>query len=180
MTVDLLVAVGIGLSIAFFRFVKEMSELGEPQIVSLQDPKDPYPGSHTLEPGLRSRIGVVQPEGPLFFGVADKVFRMSEFFGPYEVVILSLKRVPIMDISGAFALDDLIEYALHRKTKVLITEMIQPIQQQMENLGILKKIGQQACFDNFNEAFQQAINLLHEKDNSSVSEISEPKSTRLQ
>lgn len=74
-----------------------------------------------------------------------------------------------MDISGAFALEDLIEYALNRKTKVLITEMIQPIKQQMENLGILKKIGQQACSDNFNEALQQAINLLHEMDNSSPS-----------
>jgi SulP family sulfate permease len=179
MTVDLLVAVGIGLSIAFFRFVKEMSELGEPQMVSLQDPKDPYPGSDSLSPGLRSRIGVVQPEGPLFFGVADKVYRTSEFFGPYEVVIISLKRVPVMDISGAFALDDLIEYALNRKTKVLLTEMTKPIQQQMENFGILKKIGQQACSDSFNEALQQAKNLLHEKDRlSSLPEVSEPQPMR--
>jgi SulP family sulfate permease len=174
MAVDLLVAVGIGLSIAFFRFVKEMSELGEPQMVSLQDPKDPYPGSDSLAPGLRSRIGVVQPEGPLFFGVADKVYRTSEFFGPYDVVIISLKRVPVMDISGAFALDDLIEYALKRKTKVLLTEMPQAIQQQMENFGILKKIGRQACSDSFNEALQQAKNLLYEKDNPSSSTKLQP------
>jgi len=72
-------------------------------------------------------------------GVADKVYRTSEFFGPFKVVIISLKRVPVLDISGPFALDDLIEYALNRKTIILLTEMSEGIQQQLEDFQIQKK-----------------------------------------
>ena len=86
-----------------------------------------------------------------------------------------LKRVPVMDISGAFALDDLIEYARNRKTKVLLTEMSPTIQQQMDHFGILRKVGLPSCSGNFTEALQQARNLIHEQDRlNSVSNLPKP------
>lgn len=57
---DLLVAVGVGLAIAFFLFVRDMSELWAPEVQSLgeseRDPKARMPGH------LRKLIGVLAPQ----------------------------------------------------------------------------------------------------------------------
>ncbi len=163
MSIDLLVAVGVGLSIAFFRFVKEMSDMGAPKVVSLQDPDEPLPGRDLIEPELRDRIGVVQPEGPLFFGVADAVYRTSQFFTRYDVVIVSLRQVPVIDLSGAFALEDLIGYARARGTEVLLTDLCAAVAAELESFGILRKVGRGNCFDRFESAARRARELVSAK-----------------
>ena len=55
--VDLLVAVGIGLAIAFFLFVKQMSEMGAPEVVGLDQSgqREPFSNNH-CPVSLGSRI----------------------------------------------------------------------------------------------------------------------------
>ncbi len=163
MSIDLLVAVGVGLSIAFFRFVKEMSEMGAPKVVTLSDPFEPHAGDEGLEPVLRDRIGVVQPEGPLFFGVADAVYRTSQFFNRYDVVIISLSRVPVIDLSGAFALEDLIGYAHARETQVLLADLCPAVAAALESFGILHRVGRENCFERFELAARRAQELISAK-----------------
>ncbi|MGH7255319.1 MAG: SulP family inorganic anion transporter, partial [Nitrospirales bacterium] len=160
MSIDLLVAVAVGLSIAFFRFVKEMSDLGAPKVVSLQDPREPLPGRELIDSSIWDRIGIIQPEGPLFFGVADAVYRTSRFFIKYDVVILSLSRVPTIDVSGAFMLEDLIQLARKSDTHVLITELTPTVRSELEKLEILQKVGSENCFDQFDLAVDRARGLI--------------------
>lgn len=163
MSIDLLVAVGVGLSIAFFRFVKEMSEIGSPTVVNLRDPNEPLQGRDSLDASLRDRIGVVQPEGPLFFGVADAVYRTSQFFNRYDVAIVSFRQVPVIDLSGAFALEDLIEQAHALHTHVLFSDVRPEVRQEMQKLGTLAKVKEENCFDSFEEAVQRAKELVSQK-----------------
>lgn len=164
MSIDLLVAVSIGLAIAFFRFVKQMSELSAPRIISLEDPKDPFPGKDLIENSLRDKIGVIQPEGPLFFGIADQMYQTAQFFHRYEVAIISFRHVPIIDVSGAFALEDLLEQSHKYKTRVLFSDLNAHVREELEKLNVLKKVGHENCFASFEEAAKHAQQLIKRED----------------
>ena len=63
---DLLVAVGV--VIAFFLFVRDMSEMRKLQVQGLD--KSQRPTKALLPEHLRKQIAVLEPQGPMFFGIA--------------------------------------------------------------------------------------------------------------
>lgn len=158
--IDLLVAMGIGLAIAFFRFVQEMSDLYKNEIVSLVDIKETWPGEDMIPASIKERILILRPEGPLFFGSADTLFRTIESLVHHDVLIIRLRRVPTIDLSGAFALDDLIEKAHSKKTVVLLTSVNPRVRKILDELGIIKRIGANNCFERFEDAVEEIIRIL--------------------
>ncbi len=159
-SIDLLVAMGIGLAIAFFRFVQEMSDLYKNDVVSLTDIKDTWPGEDLIPPALKERILILRPEGPLFFGTADTLFRTIERLVHFDVLIIRLRRVPMIDLSGAFALEDLVNKAKSRGTVVLLTSLNPNVRKTLDQLGILDKVGRQHCFEKFDDAVQDVKTIL--------------------
>ncbi len=153
--VDLLVAMGVGLAIAFFRFVQEVSDLYNHEVVSLQDIKESWPGENAIPSEFRDRVLILRPEGPLFFGAVDTLFRTVERLVSFEVLIIRMKRVPMIDLSGAYALEDLIDKAKRQGATVLLTGLKPKVRSVLDQLEILDKIGRQNCFDNFEAAIQQ-------------------------
>lgn len=153
--VDLLVAVGIGLAMAFFLFVKQMSEMGAPELVGLEH--SDQQGADKLPAHLRERICVLQPEGPLFFGIADTLYRQADRLVHYDALIISLARVPIVDLSGAFSLEDLVLLAKKRDTKVILTGPNTNVRRILKELGILEKIGTENVVNTFDMAINEAI-----------------------
>jgi SulP family sulfate permease len=158
--VDLLVAVGIGLSIAFFLFVKQMSEMWSPEVIGLEQSQQESPDD--MPPHLKKRISILQPEGPLFFGIADTLYRQVDRLVHYDVLIISMDRVPMVDLSGAFSLEDLIRLAQKRNTKIILKGINTNVRRTLMELGIIQNIGQGNIVDDFGEALQQAIDYLAE------------------
>lgn len=159
-SIDLLVAMGIGLAIAFFRFVKEMSDLYKNEVVNLTDIKDTWPGEELIPQNLKERILILRPEGPLFFGTADTLFRTIDRLVHFDVLIIRLRRVPMIDLSGAFALEDLVNKAKSRGTVVLLTSLNSNVRNTLDQLGILDKVGRQHCFEKFEDAVQDVKTIL--------------------
>ena len=159
--VDLLVAVGVGLAIAFFLFVKEMSEIWSPEVIGLDQSNRPL--VEKVPSHLRERISVLQPEGPLFFGIADTLYRQVDRLVHYDVLIISLAQVPMVDLSGAFSLEDLILLAQKRNTKVILKGMNSNVRRILTELGILQKIGKENIADNFSVALTLAIDHVAEQ-----------------
>lgn len=159
-TIDLLVAMGIGLAIAFFRFVQEMSDLYKNDIVTLNDIKDEWPGEELIPASIKDRILILRPEGPLFFGTADTLFRTIDRLIHHDVLIIRLRRVPMIDLSGAFALEDLIEKAKSRGTAVVLTSLNPNTRRTLDQLGILDKVGKEHCFDKFDDAVQDVKQII--------------------
>lgn len=159
-SIDLLVAMGIGLAIAFFRFVQEMSDLYKNEVVSLKDINESWPGEELIPANLRERILILRPEGPLFFGTADTLFRTIDKLMHFDVLIIRLRRVPTIDLSGAFALEDLVEKAKSRGTVVLLTSLNPRVRKTLDQLGILSKIGYEHCFEKFEDAIQDIKTVL--------------------
>ena len=79
------------------------------------------------------------------------------------MLIISLAKVPIVDLSGAFSLEDLILLAQKRNTKVILKGLNPSVQRILKELGILDKIGQENIVKNFDEAMEMSIDHLAEK-----------------
>ena len=94
---DLLVAMGIGMALACFRFVQEISHV-------YNDTK----GSNLLEVTEPDGKVLFRPSGPLFFGSVKSITELLESLSHSKSVEIDLSGVVFIDLSGAFALDDAI------------------------------------------------------------------------
>ncbi len=158
---DLLIAVGVGLAIAFFLFVRDMSEMGAPQVQGLDDS---HGSSKELVPEhLKKQIAVLEPRGPMFFGIADTMYRQIDQLAHYKVLIISLRDVPMIDLSGAFALEDMVELAYKRGTKVFIKGMNPAVRRTLTELSVIKHIGEENITEDFDSALIKGIDYIGEQ-----------------
>ena len=122
--VDLLVAVGAGMVLAAFVFMKETADIveGESNLKPLKDFK--REGVWDDEKGLVGKMGdkvfIKHIEGPLFFGMVSGFKNQIESI-PDDVsyVIFRMDRVSYVDQSGLYAMEEAVTDMLSRKVKVL-------------------------------------------------------------
>ncbi len=158
---DLLVAVGVGLAIAFFLFVRDMSEMWKPEVKGLEESQKP---TGALVPQhLKKYIAVLEPEGPMFFGIADTMYRQIDRLVHYKVLIVSLRYVPVIDLSGAFALEDMVSLAHKRGTMVLLKGMNPAVRRTLTELSVLKHIGEENIAEDFDGALRRGIDYIGEQ-----------------
>lgn len=101
---DLLIAVGIGMVMASILFMKKMSDISEQQ--SKVSDAGAFGDVESLPSHLKNQVMVKTVEGPLFFGFASgfqkKVSELSEI----KFVILRMEKVPFVDQTGLYALEE--------------------------------------------------------------------------
>jgi len=158
---DLLVAVGVGLAIAFFLFVRDMSEMWKPKVMGLEESQKP--GHERVPKHLKNQIAVLEPQGPMFFGIADTLYRQVDRLTHYQVLIISLIHVPMVDLSGAFALEDMTNHAQKNGTKVLIKGMNPAVCRSLEELNVITNIGEENFVENFEVALDEGIDYIGEQ-----------------
>ncbi|MBX3491749.1 MAG: STAS domain-containing protein [Parvibaculum sp.] len=139
--VDLTVAIQVGVVLAAVLFMHRMSEAVEVQAdlkVIDEDVADDAPHlqrpveEHELPPGVVSSV----IRGPFFFGVAMRLGETLDRIGaPPRVLILRMRAVPMIDASGASAIDALIARCRRHGTQVLITGL------QTQPRLVLRKMG---------------------------------------
>lgn len=151
-SVDLLVAMGVGIAIAFIRAIHELGNLYDPEVISLDEFTYKWPGEENFPEDLKKRTLKLRLDGPLFFGAADTVYRTISELVDYDYLIIRMKNVPMIDLSGAYLLDDVVEKAKHQGAEVLITGMRPNVQQTLEKLKIIEKVGPDNCFVHIEEA----------------------------
>ncbi len=138
---DLVVAVNIGVIIATLHFVKRMASSVEVKANT----------SHELGRELQSHnisqlpreIAVYALEGPFFFAAAETFERvMSSIQETPEILIIRLKWVPFMDITGLQALEEIIESFHKKNVKVLISGANPRVTQKLRRAGIVQLVGE--------------------------------------
>ncbi len=158
---DLLVAVGVGLAIAFFLFVRDMSEMWKPKVMGLEESRKS--GHERVPKHLRKQIAVLEPQGPMFFGIADTLYRQVDRLTNYQVLIISLIHVPMVDLSGAFALEDMAHHAQKNGLKVLIIGMNSAVHRTLNELCVITHIGEENFVENFEAALEEGIDYMGEQ-----------------
>lgn len=109
---------------------------------------------------LRKLIGVLAPQGPPFFCIADTLYRQVDRLVHYKVLIISLRDVPVIDLSGAFALEDMITLANKRGTKVILKGLNPAVRRTLTELSVMKNVGEKNVVETLDMALDDAIDYL--------------------
>jgi SulP family sulfate permease len=151
-SVDLLVAMGVGITIAFVRIVQELGQAYEQNVVNLNEISRPLPADVTMPEELKEKVLKLRLEGPLFFGVSDTIYRTSSALVDYKYLIVRMARVPMVDMSGAYLLDDIIDKAHAQGATVFFTGLRPQVERTLIRLKIIDKVTQANCLETFNAA----------------------------
>jgi SulP family sulfate permease len=112
---DMVVAVTVGVVLAAMLFMRRMAELTESSgILGNQEESE--------QTRLPKGVALYEINGPLFFGAAQKAMEAlrSSRSDTYEVLILHLGKVPVIDATGLAALENVIQGLIRGKKVVVI------------------------------------------------------------
>ncbi len=127
---DMVIAVEIGLLLSAMLFIKRMTELSDTALV-------PHFHSHSNEP-LPAHVAVYDINGPLFFGAAEKAMHTLWRIDPaMKAVILDMRDVPVMDLTGIVALESLITDMQKKKIAVRLVALNERLQAKLTKADVL-------------------------------------------
>jgi len=160
---DLLVAVAIGMVMASFLFMKKMSDITE------ENTKITEIGEIQIEKGwedeempdyIQKNVLVKHLDGPLFFGFAAGFTEKVSTLKNVKFVIIRMKKVPFIDQTGLYALEDAILSLEQRGIEVLLTSLREQPKMQMEKINLIPGL---ISHDNIFESFRECVDWLKDK-----------------
>jgi SulP family sulfate permease len=162
--VNIMVAVGIGLLLACILFVKRMGDLLAIDITTLNDMRQPWVADDRWRDELsdeqKARILVFEMNGPLFFGASSNFLRSAEKHGNFAGLVLRMHRVPEIDVTGAYALEELVDHLRDQKKFLYISGMTEQPRILLKKLGIWPLIGDENDFRRFEQAANHAADVV--------------------
>lgn len=132
---DLVVAVNIGVIIAILHFLRRMAATVEVQLLSEHDLKLELAsmGLNAIPPGVLA----YEIAGPFFFGAVEQFERvLLQTHADPQTLILRLRQVPFMDITGLQTLEEVIGKLQKRGVRVLLCEANARVQGKLHKTGI--------------------------------------------
>ncbi|MGP0566138.1 MULTISPECIES: SulP family inorganic anion transporter [unclassified Nitrospina] len=125
--VDLIEAVAVGMGISCVVFMKTMSDLGRKQtsLAPLNDLKLNFNGNgdgrhfHSLAE-VSEQVYIKTVTGPIFFGFARTLTQKIRGLKNTRCVILDMDRVPYIDQTGLFAMEDMVRELNDQNIEVLM------------------------------------------------------------
>jgi sulfate permease, SulP family len=116
---DMVMAVTVGFVLAALLFMRRMADITEGKLhleLEATDEDDPD------RPALPDGVAVYRVDGPLFFGAAESAMEAlhASHTDAFDVMILDLSRVPVIDTTGFTALDDAIGSLTRRGKRVVL------------------------------------------------------------
>ena len=160
---DLTIAIGFGLILAVFTFLKRMNQTTQVSRTS---------GSINMTKEMESRSGHMQEEvlhlppgvevyeieGPFFFGVANKFDEvMRDLHGHSHIRIIRMRRVPFIDSTGLNNLEALCSNSKKEKIQIILAGVKDSVREKIERSEIPGIIGKENICDNIHRAVERAI-----------------------
>lgn len=156
---DLVIAIEFGMVLAAFLFLKRMSDIAEVRqwtyIGSSEDEK--LSEDVDLKYVPKNTI-VYEVFGALFFGAAN-VFTSFKHEEGKNVLILRMRNVPVMDISGVEALEEILETCKKRNLTLILSHVNEQPYHAMEKAGFVEKIGAENICENIDVSLERAEKL---------------------
>ena len=165
---DLMIAVAIGVIFAVLKSRNEIKSMIKSKfthkIISLSDTQY-SPKEMNNEMLNKLPVLVLQPNGPLFFATIEKLIQTYSKVKEHELLIIDLSKVTMIDLSGAFSIEDLIIGARKNGIKVLVIGASSEVNNVLSNLGFIKKIGS----ENYNKSYNSVTSFINERYNIKIS-----------
>ncbi len=154
MFVDLIVAVLVGVALASILFVKHLSDVQTSAISDLESLEEWRESAAQIPESVRKSTYSYVLNGPLFFGEAKNLALAIDEITNARYVILHFANVPLIDQTGAFALENAIEKWEEKGIKVLFVGLAPDIKKVLQDTGALHKIDMENRFDRFEDALE--------------------------
>lgn len=150
---DLVVAIEVGMVLAAFLFMKRMSDVADVKGWIYKEDLDMNEISeHTDLKNVPSNTMVYEISGPMFFGATNDYLTFSGETNK-NVLILRMRNVPAMDITGLEALEEAYNTCKKKGITLLLSHVNEQPMHVMEKAGFVDKIGK----DNFCEHIDAAL-----------------------
>jgi SulP family sulfate permease len=120
------------------------------EIQELTDAQLAHELPHRAEPILPEGVLVYSVEGPFFFGAVENFERalLSTHTDP-NVLIIRLRWVPLIDVTGLNALEEAISDLQQRGVRVILCGAKPRVETKMRKAGIYKLLGKENIFKDF-------------------------------
>ncbi len=169
---SLIQAVGIGVALACLLFMKKSGDISEKgmEVGALADidGSKPWQDEKEFYEDYKDKVIIKHLYGPLFFGFTsyfkDQIKALSS---EVKAVILRMDRVPYMDQSGLYTLEDIIFDLREQNIEVLLIGLKEQPMDMLEAVDIIPDlVPKDDVFDNIEDGFVYLRNKL--KGNSST------------
>jgi len=149
---DLVIAIEVGFVLACLLFMKRMSD--ETGVVGWKYPQEDTDDSEKLKV-LPKEVRVYEITGPLFFGAADSIAKISakEFT---KCIIIRMRSVPAIDVTAMNALTELYERCNKKGIRIIFSHVNGQPMRVMEKAGFAQKIGRESFCEHIDSAIMEA------------------------
>ena len=120
--VDLTMAIAVGVTLASLLFMMRMSETVQIDAGVGEMPDDDDGEDIHQRDALPAGVEVFRIDGPVFFGIASELLDTLRRIGSTpKVIILRMRRVPLLDASGATTIADILRQSNAAGTQVILS-----------------------------------------------------------
>ncbi len=156
---DLVVAIEIGMVLAAFLFMKRMSDVAEVKPwIYVEDLDANEISEHTDLKNVPRNTMVYEINGPMFFGATSDYLAFANEKHK-NVLILRMRNVPAMDITGLETLEEAYQTCRKKGITLLLSHVNEQPFHVMEKAGFVKKLGAENICENIHEALTRAESL---------------------
>jgi len=150
--VDLNFAIQAGIALASILFIDSMMKATKIHTFENEEDTDAIDRKT-----LPQDVEVYELEGPLFFGVAEKLVDILTLFEhPPKVFILRMRYVPMIDAAGLHALEILYERLSKQQTVLILSGVCPEVQSHIVKASVNRLIGDENIVDHINKALIRA------------------------
>jgi SulP family sulfate permease len=120
--VDLTMAIAVGVTLASLLFMMRMSEAVQIETGGDETPDEDYSEEIHQRDALPAGVEVFRIDGPVFFGIAGELLDTLRRIGSTpKVIILRMRRVPLLDASGATTIADVLRKSTAAGTQIILS-----------------------------------------------------------
>ena len=157
---DLVTAIGVGMVITVVLFMKMVSEETEVKGWKYYCDDDSQV-THLRE--LPKSVRVYEINGPMFFGMADRISDISvKEFTKY--LIIRMRGVPSLDATGMNALENLYKYCSENGVRLIFSHANEQPMKTMEHAGFVDLVGKDNFRANIDDAIEYATKLIEKEE----------------
>lgn len=159
--VDLIAAVGLGVFISNIIIIDKLSKVQARKVKAISDGDDNVVPLSTSEREIldkaEGKVLFFYLSGPMIFSVSKAISRQHASISDYQVMILDLTDVPMIDVTVGIALENAIKDALDANCEVLLICPNTETKQQLDKFHVLTLILKENNYLNREQALQAAL-----------------------
>ena len=161
--VDLITVVAIGIIMASLLLMHRVTEMQLKSIIAVTEPSAELPLSEAelkIIERAKGRILLYHMSGPMSFGAAASMVQKLAAFDDYDVLVLDLTDVPVIDYSVSHALEVMVRDTQELGHNVLISGARPNVKSYLKQQGVLAHLKRGHLHSRRMEALQNAAQLL--------------------